>query len=295
VNSGLAPAPGLPSGASSGASSAAGRFGRSLADIVLSFLFPARCVGCGEFETYLCAACAGELRPIEQPWCPRCGRPGAGVAGGRYCLDCVDRELSFERARSAFVYEGAAQGLVTSLKFRGLRVLGGLMAELAWPAFRQLVEGAPEPAITWVPSHPAVQRERGYNQAEVLAQALAAAAGGIPALPLVRKVARTRHQQALGREERRRNLAGAFSVIGGPGVSAAAGGGPAGAGGTARGGGSGGVGSAPRAGSVILVDDVYTTGATASEVAATLTAGLGLPVQVFTFARALGRVSGQSD
>jgi predicted amidophosphoribosyltransferase len=286
VSPGLAPAP------TPGASSTAGRFGRSLADTVLSFLFPARCVGCGEFETYLCPACAGKLRPLQQPWCPRCGRPGTGAAGGRFCLDCVDRELSFDRARSSFAYEGVAQALVTSLKFSGLRVVGGLMAELAAPAFRDVVEGAPAPVVTWVPSHPAVQRSRGYNQAEILARALASSAGVLPAVPLLRKVVRTRHQQALGREERRRNLAGAFSIIGNLDRAAPR------AAEAVRGGEAGAAARSPallRAASVIVVDDVYTTGATASEVSATLISGLGLPVRVFTFARALGTVSGQAD
>jgi ComF family protein len=239
-----------------------------LVDAALSLLFPARCVGCGEFETYLCPACRQGLRFLAEPWCPRCGRPGVPVTSGAFCLDCVDRELAFAQARSAFAYEGAAQGMVTSLKFQGMKVLGGVMAGLAAPAFQAVVGPLGTPTVTWVPSHPSVQRRRGYNQAEVLAKALAREAGGLPVGPLVRKTARTRHQQALGREERRRNLAGAFVAGASP---------PTGT------------------GEVVLVDDVYTTGATASVVAAALRDALGLPVYVFTFARALGPVDGQHD
>ena len=190
------------------------------------------------------------------------------AASGAFCLDCVDRDLAFTQARSAFAYEGAAQGLVTSLKFQGMKVLGGLMAALAVPAFQDMVGPLGSPTVTWVPSHPSVQRRRGYNQAEVLAKALAREAGGLPVGPLVRKAVSTRHQQALGREERRRNLAGAFVA-----------------------------GAIPPTGTdaVVLVDDVYTTGATASVVAAALRDALGLPVHVFTFARALGPVDGQHD
>jgi predicted amidophosphoribosyltransferase len=183
----------------------------------------------------------------------------------------VDRDLSFERARSAFEYKGVAQALVTALKFHGLRELGGLMAKSAEPAFRQMLLGARKPIVTWVPSHPSVQRTRGYNQAEVLAQRLVEQAGGLPIASLVRKVTRTRHQLALGREERRRNLAGAFALTKGAGDAASG------------------------FESVVLIDDVYTTGATASEVAATLSAGLGLPAHVFTYARTLGQVAGQAD
>ena len=190
------------------------------------------------------------------------------VSSGAFCLDCVDRELAFTQARSAVVYEGAAQGLVTSLKFQGMKVLGGVMAGLAAPAFLDMVRPLGAPLVTWVPSHPSVQRRRGYNQAEVLAKALAREAGGLPLHPLVRKAASTRHQQALGREERQRNLAGAFVA----GTSLPTG-----------------------MDSVVLVDDVYTTGATAGVVAAAVNSALGLPVHVFTFARALGPVDGQHD
>ena len=190
------------------------------------------------------------------------------ATSGAFCVDCVDRDLAFTQARSAVVYEGAAQRLVTSLKFQGMKVLGGVMAGLAAPAFLNLVRPLGAPLVTWVPSHPSVQRRRGYNPAEVLAKALAREGGGLPTHPLVRKATSTRHQQALGREERQRNLAGAFV--------------------TGR--------SLPTGmDEVVLVDDVYTTGATASVVAAVLRDALGLPVHVFTFARALGPVDGQHD
>ena len=117
-----------------------------------------------------------------------------------------------------------------------------------------------DPVVTWVPSHAAQQRARGYNQAEILARRLAAAAGGIPALSLVRKVARTRHQQALGREERRRNLAGAFESTARLGAHVG--------GGDIRNSerrGSGFATLPQRTGCVVLVDDVYTTGATAGQ------------------------------
>jgi ComF family protein len=239
-----------------------------LADAALSLLFPARCVGCGEFETYLCPACRRGMRVLTEPWCPRCGRPGVSVASGAFCLDCVDRDLDFVRARSAFVYEGAAQGLVTSLKFQGMKILGDVMAGLAAPAFLALVAPLDAPVVTWGPSHSSVQRRRGYNQAEVLAKALARGAGGLPVQPLARKAADTRHQLALGREERQRNLVGAFVAHSSPPMGMDA---------------------------VVLVDDVYTTGATAGVVAATLREATGLPVHVFTFARALGPVDGQHD
>ena len=258
------------------------------------------------------------------------------------CPACFTRELSFAAARSAFVHEHVAKELVVAFKFGGQPVLAPLMAELAWPAFTSLLAGRGRVVVTWVPAHPAAERQRGYNQAEVLARALAArpvvAAQGGPAergneeecvaeggpagggmaedaaipgapgfgggthghslavVPLVRKVRRTAGQRTLSRTERQRNLEGAF-VFAGPArgasdvVAATPSSGPAaGADGARARATSGRVSSrmeVPFAGTdaVVLVDDVYTTGATVEEVSQVLVAGTGLPVHVFTFSR----------
>jgi len=109
----------------------------------------------------------------------------------------MSTEMSYAGARSAFRHQGVARRLVTEFKFGGQPVLGRLMADLARPAFagQALSIGLPhELLVTWVPSHRAVQRQRGYNQAEVLARALAARAGQLPIAGLVRKAMLTRHQ-----------------------------------------------------------------------------------------------------
>jgi predicted amidophosphoribosyltransferase len=132
-----------------------------------------------------------------------------------------------------------------------------------------------------VPTHAAAQRERGYNQAELLARTLAV--GHRPALPvagLARKPVRTRHQKALDRAGRQANLRGAFVLDPKASVLLRA---------EAR------PGPLPEPGpaSLVLVDDVYTTGATTQEVAHVLAAGTGLPVYAFTFSRAVsGRAEG---
>ncbi len=209
-------------------------------------------------------------------------------------------DLAYSGARSAYVHSGVAKKLVVDFKAGGQPVLAPLMASLAAPAFRDLVVrasgGAGPVLVTWVPSHPAAQRERGYNQAELLARALAAGgvtrtwtgsssgagvaqtarpplAGGPAPLPtagLTRKPRRTKHQKALGRAGRQGNLRGAF-VIDEKALHS--------------------LGFAPKA--LVLVDDVFTTGATTQEVSAALHAGTGAPVYVFTFSRAVAsRVEG---
>jgi predicted amidophosphoribosyltransferase len=120
--------------------------------------------------------------------------------------------------------------------------------------------------LTWVPSHRAAQRRRGYNQAELLARALAAGGPALTRAGLVQKTVRTRHQKELDRAGRQANLRGAFAFD------------------------SKAFALLPfRPSGVLLVDDVYTTGATAHEVSVVLQAHTGLPVYVFTFSRAVSR------
>jgi predicted amidophosphoribosyltransferase len=183
-------------------------------------------------------------------------------------------DLAYAGARSAFLHAGVAKRMVVEFKSGGQPVLAPLMARLAAPAFGELVTAAgmggapPRPGrrmvVTWVPTHPAAQRERGYNQAELLARALARAQPELPVVGLTRKPVRTRHQKALGRAGRQANLRGAFSLdeksLHALPFSPAA---------------------------LLLVDDVYTTGATTQEVSRVLAGATGLPVYVFTFSRAV--------
>jgi predicted amidophosphoribosyltransferase len=123
-----------------------------------------------------------------------------------------------------------------------------------------------------VPCHARVERERGYNQAEVLARALASGPQPLLRANLVRKMKPTKHQKGLGRAGRQENLRGVFALCEGA---------------LAR--------LAPRTEALVLVDDVYTTGATAKEVSSVLVADIGLPVHVFTFSRAVAGITERHD
>jgi predicted amidophosphoribosyltransferase len=241
--------------------------GNAVAEPLLSVLFPPRCVGCGEFETYLCPRCRQALQAIGPDACPRCGEPGPRALVAGRCSSCLGLEVAFTGARSAFVHAGPAQRLVLGLKAGDQRVLGRTMARLAGPAFAALLALTPSPKntlVTWVPCHRTVQRRRGYNQAEVLARELVAGVPGLLSAGLVRKRFQTREQKGLDRAGRRGNLRGVFALDENA-VSALDG----------------------RPQSIVLVDDVLTTGATAQEVSQVLADGLGLPVYVFTFSRAV--------
>jgi predicted amidophosphoribosyltransferase len=249
----------------------------SILEPVASVLFPPRCVGCGDFETHLCERCEAGLPTISDDCCRRCGEPGLPAAVGGRCAHCMGLDLAYVGARSAFVHAGVAKRMVVEFKAGGQPVLAPLMARLAAPAFADLmgraslggaaanaVSQARGVVVTWVPTHRASQRERGYNQAELLARALVAGCRPEPALaPLARKPVRTKHQKALDRAGRQANLKGAFVLE------------------------AGALDRVPsRPGALVLVDDVFTTGATTHEVAQVLRQGTGLPVYVFTFSRA---------
>jgi ComF family protein len=243
----------------------------SVVEPVLSVLFPPRCVGCGDFEYHLCAACRDSLSHIAADACPRCGEPGPlSLVHGR-CSHCMDKTLTYARARAAFRHQGVARRLVADFKFGGQPVLGRIMADIATPAFSSYlatIAPADRLLVTWVPCHRSAKRERGYNQAEVLARALVRSSetGVAPDGPvaIVRKQQATKHQKGLSRAGRQQNLRGAFVLDRRPSAALSA-----------------------RSEAVVLVDDVYTTGATAGEVSSVISEGLGLPVYVFTFSRAV--------
>jgi predicted amidophosphoribosyltransferase len=167
------------------------------------------------------------------------------------CRECARRRLAFTRARSAVAYGGPAGALVRAWKERGLRRVSSLAAELVCAH----VERPAGDVITPIPPEPVRQLGRGEHPAEGLAAELARRWGLAPAELLTRRGARVR-QTGLGYAERRRNIRGAFAAT------------P----------------DCPER--VVLVDDVYTTGATASAAAAALRQAGAVEVVVVTFARA---------
>jgi len=217
---------------------------------VLDLLLPQRCLVCGAPGAQLCARCRGRLPVLGPPLCARCGAPTAWPVSR--CRECAGRRLAFASARAAVAYDDAARRLVAGWKERGLRSLGDDAAALV---AERLVR--PEVAVvTFVPADGNRRLVRGYHPAERLAGALAAS-WGLPCAPLLARARPSRRQRGLTLAERRRNLAGAFQA-------------PAGA-----------------PASVLLVDDVYTSGATAHAAACALRAAGARRVEVMTFARAI--------
>ncbi len=220
--------------------------------MLLELLLPQRCVVCGRGGKQLCAPCRDELPRIEQPLCARCGAPTAWPV--ERCRECVGRRLAFATARAAVGYDDAARRLVHAWKERGLRRLAAEAAQL-------VVERLPPPSVetlTFVPSDRGRQLERGHNPAERLALELAAL-WELPCLPLLERTRGGRQRGSSATE--RRTVRGAFRA--------------------SR--------SGPR--TVAVIDDVYTTGATASAVSSALRAAGARRVEAIAFARALRRGS----
>jgi predicted amidophosphoribosyltransferase len=166
------------------------------------------------------------------------------------CFECVGRRLAFTSARAAIAYEGAGRALVVGWKERGLRPLAGLFGGL----IVEIVPRPPADALVYVPAERDRSLWRGQNAAEALAVALAAR-WRLPLVPALSRARPTGRQTGLPRRARRANVQGAFRASGAPPV-------------------------------VALVDDVYTTGATASAAATALRRTGARVVHVITFARA---------
>ena len=265
---------------------------RRLVDELVDLVLPRRCVVCGRAGSWLCGRCAGGLVPQDEPLCRRCGAAARRPVVS--CPECVGRDLAFLSARAAYRYDGPARCLVTACKFRSLRSLGAEMARLAQDRFDELVASLGGPAavafVTAVPVHRERRLERGFDQGELLARELAAAAG----LPFAGVLARTRQgsrQSGLAAAARAANVAEAYCLDRRRAERAAAA--PASA--LQPGGHESRDGAAQRGGkdrreggkleTVVIVDDVYTTGETLNQCSLELRSA-GWSPHAFTFARA---------
>jgi ComF family protein len=218
---------------------------------VLDLLLPQRCLVCSRPGRQVCAACTAGLRRIGQPLCSRCGAPTAWPV--RRCVECTGRRLAFVRARAAVEYDRTLRRVVSAWKERGLRRLA------AWAA--AVVADTLEPphaadCLTFVPADAERRLRRGHHPAEALARELART-WGIGVEPFLLRVRGSPRQRHLTRTERRRNVAGAYAASGRP---------------------------PPR---VALIDDVYTTGATAHAAASALRKAGARNVEVVAFARTI--------
>ena len=220
-------------------------------------LLPQRCIVCGRYGAAVHKECLDALPGAAPPRCPRCWQPTAGEPRGSRrrdgaCSRCAAAPPPFEGLRTPYRFVGHARRAVIEAKFRGV---SALLDPLGRAAARVAPSSWRFEAVIAVPLHGARRRRRGFDQAELLASAVADELGAPLHRGVLRRSRSTGAQTALGVDRRRRNMAGAFEV------------------------------RTPPPPSVLLVDDVATTGATLGAAARALLDGGAERVYALAVAR----------
>jgi ComF family protein len=212
---------------------------------LLQLLLPDACAGCGRFGDLLCARCEASLRRASAD-ADRFAAADPGIVVGD----------AMELAMAAFIHEGTMRRVLQRLKYGSAGRLAVPLARAAAPTLSALLAQSGPASLVPVPVHVARRRQRGYNQAELLALELARLAS-LPVLDILERHRPTVRQHGLGRAARLHNLRGAIAVRGGVQVPAVA----------------------------IVVDDILTTSATLEACAETLRRGGASRVFGFAVAR----------
>ncbi len=234
------------------------RLGNGLLDLI----YPPVCLVCGDSAASgaLCGGCVASFLPVPEPGCPVCGRPlerdDCGTCA-RFVAE-TGAAFAFDGACAGAVYAGALRHAVHLLKYRERERLGVPLG--AFLANRLVTDGLlPDPGaihfVAFVPMHPSRERGRGYNQARLLAAPISE----LLAVPLhadgvVIRARKTSPQVGMSDKARRANITADVFAVPDPG--------------------------AIRGKGVLLVDDVFTTGTTASACAAVLKGAGAARVQV---------------
>lgn len=223
-----------------------GKIGRASVQL----FFPLRCPVCDGIVTpygeKICLSCMKKLRYISQPRCLRCGKQLGGEEQ-EYCFDCATKKHFFKSGRALYEY-GSVAPAIYRFKYKNRREYADFFGEEIAHYLGDYLRRIQPDGLVPVPLHPGRQRKRGYNQAQLLARAISRYTG-IPVYDkMVVRVKKTIPLKRLNPQERQNNLKKAFHIVGNDvklkeGVC-----------------------------SVVVVDDIYTTGSTVDEIACTLRA-----------------------
>lgn len=192
-------------------------------------VFCRRILGAGAKER-VCPWCHPEQYRLQPPLCRLCGRPA--LPGAELCRECLHHPPRVT-GRSIYAYEGVMREALHRFKYEGCRSYGDYFGQKLWEEEQEFIRGVWPQLLVPVPLHAKRLRQRGYNQAQVAAEALSRRSGIPWGEPLIRSRA-TAPQMGLGFGLRRQNIAGAFEVRKGAQIPA----------------------------SILLIDDIYTTGST---------------------------------
>lgn len=233
------------------------RVGRAIADAIA----PERCASCGAVVaacTLFCHACRAAVNVLGPPECPRCGRP---LSTGASCADCARADPGAVRAARAVArYDAGAETCPVADALRAFKYEAAwrLAPRLARAMVPRVPDATAAALVVPVPLHVTRLRQRGFNQSAMLAAHVARALGWSVAPRLLMRTRPTPSQTALTADARRANVADAFAVR---------------------------LPRAARGRRVLLIDDVWTSGATARAAATALRADGATAVDVLTFAR----------
>ncbi|MEE9487603.1 MAG: ComF family protein [Candidatus Brocadiales bacterium] len=235
-------------------------------DTFANLLYPAHCFSCGkslhnEDREYLCAQCSNGISHITGVRCPRCGMGLGNYAlfSQEGCAECKSQGLRFDGAFSAAYYEGAIKELIHRFKYGKQEFLAKPLAKLIVRHFREIDYNRPRiDIVAAVPLHRKKRRERGFNQADLLGRNAGKLLGLEVCLGGLKRTRNTRSQTIQSYFRRRENVRGAFLV------------------------------KKPeyfKGKDILLVDDVLTSGLTASECAKVLKEAGARKVYVLTVAK----------
>ncbi len=230
---------------------------------IASLFYPPVCTICSAnvaSREYLCEECDAKITRIVPPFCAKCSEPFEGAITGPFtCANCAHRTIYFDAAVSAYRSRGIVRRIILDFKYGRRLYLRHLVARWLFAALDDdRLRQQRFDVIIPVPLHPARERERGFNQATLLAE-LASAQMSLQARPLLERTRYTTTQTAFDRAERMENLHGAFRLRKSADV---------------------------RKLRVLLIDDVLTTGSTLSECARVLKKAGAISVHAATAARA---------
>ncbi len=207
---------------------------------LLDLLFPPRCPICERIllkeEPFICARCARELPFVREPFCMRCGKPVSNHEK-ELCADCETHNHLFDEGRAVFLYEKGVRLSVNRLKFYNHREYIPFYGECLLGLYLEMAPLWKAQCLVPIPMHPRKRAIRGFDQAQLLAGYLSMRCN-LPVLDnLLIRSRFTKSSKKLGRSDRRKNLRGVFRIHDGADIPE----------------------------SVILIDDIFTTGATMDE------------------------------
>jgi ComF family protein len=236
---------------------------RSAAEVVIDLLYPPHCAVCSAPTSggeHLCAGCRKKARVITRPFCEVCSEPFLGQIDGVFiCSECREQQFRFQCAVSGHLSRDVVRDLVHQFKYKKRIYLRHALADwLAGTLNDSRLQNPPCDRLVPVPLHSTRQRERGFNQALLLAEELEKSSG-IPIADCLKRIRYTESQTHFDRNARMENLRGAFKMR---------------------------QHSEVRHLHLLLIDDILTTGSTVDECARVLLDAGAASVRVATVARA---------